>query len=640
MKMWVILGLISGIVQAGTVEVPWTCEVGRDESGYLPKSTTISVEVDRSDRVKFHPDIFKTGDGFSSFFVNVFSRKSIDRSVNYSSCMNSFADNFRSAAAQYKTQKCSDPLKVDHLCTLAEDQVQGKVRAKLDKSLYLEPVSQPWKPVDPGPQTITYVPPGRVPLLDPQVVPTQLGPTNPNDLPIPVQPRPQNGKFLTFIGGGGEPAGDRTIFDHSLGKISGLVATPDWNSDIIFNGGHSSTQAQMASAFPGKPSADFTPETYSAMIQNYLRKIESGEIKPGDQIMLVVNTHGASSSQATTHTVATSIGSDETGKGAGSVSLDELKKIRDAAEAKGIKLAITDLSCFSGLTQSLATEKTCVISATGSKNYSAGGDSDNIFMNKYLENLKPGRNLEDIYLQTRASTADAGFPEISTSAGKDISSELYPILYRYQLVENQNGGRVFRQLSQDIKNTYYKDLCENEAEDIRKLEVLSDQMSDILKPDMSAVKQAVIDYQKYRQDIYKRLDDLHANQLRGTFKICEKSIVTWSADGCTTFDNLNIVTNSWDWLISSSNSAVYSIAERAKRVAYYQKIKDEQTRLKSLNVDMVAVEQVFSSIVDDMPNVYRLADHVSATARALYDKMYRAKIQTSTTPNPCRDFVL
>jgi hypothetical protein len=570
MKRWLILGFITGFVQAGTVEVRWNCDVGRDEDGYLPKSRTVSVEVDNSERVKFHPDIFKTGSSFSSFFMNAFSKRSINRSVDYSSCMRSFSDNFRIASAQYKTQNCTDLLKRDRLCTTLTDQVQDKFQAKLNKSLFLEPVAQLIHlPVDPRPQTTEVVPPQKTPSTS--VVPSVDQPSDPYGLPIPTQPRPSNGKFLTFIGGGGEPDGATTIFDGSLSGMTDLVTTPDWQTNVIFNGGHSTTEALVASAFPGKPVSNFTAQTYSSMIQDYLQKIERGDIKPGDQIMLVVNTHGGPHTEPNlTHSIATSETHDASGKGLGTVSIDELKKVRDAAEAKGIKLAITDMSCYSGLSQALGTDKTCVISATGKLNYAAAGGSADVFSNKFLANLKPGRNLEDIFLQTRSTTGDPGFPEISTSAGRDISSELYPILFRYQMVENKNGGRLFRQLSLDVKNSYYKDRCETEADDIRKLDLLSNQVQDIFKPNMTAVKNAVLDYQRYRQDIYKRLDDLHADQLRGSFTICDKAVVTWTSDGCTKYDNVNVLTNNWDGVINSyKTSLAYKPADQAKAIAFY-----------------------------------------------------------------------
>ena len=80
-----------------------------------------------------------------------------------------------------------------------------------------------------------------------------------------------NEKHLYILGGGGDPAGDTTIFDTDLKNMSKFANKSDWKTTISFNGGHKNTE-KIIKENSESPSA----------LNNYRRK----SITPGLQIEL------------------------------------------------------------------------------------------------------------------------------------------------------------------------------------------------------------------------------------------------------------------------------------------------------------------------------------------------------------------
>lgn len=196
---------------------------------------------------------------------------------------------------------------------------------------------------------------------------------------------------LVLMGGGGEPNGPTTIFDKGLKNLSKFTNEEklNWIPDIAFNGGHPETEKILRSLVDKNiysPIKSFTPDTYEEKISRYEKKILDGDVKSGDKILLMIDTHGSPSSEDETHKISTI--------GYNTVSIDRLQRLINLAEEKGVKLAIVDASCYSGNTLNLKSKKTCIMSAASAE--SIGSTSWN---EKFSENLKKGRNLEEIFLK-------------------------------------------------------------------------------------------------------------------------------------------------------------------------------------------------------------------------------------------------
>lgn len=245
------------------------------------------------------------------------------------------------------------------------------------------------------------------------------------------------------MGGSGDPAGASTIFDTNLKNLGTNLQTSNWKYQISYNGGHADTESIMRNQFRNSvtPTTPFTADNYNKMIADYKKKILSGEITSSDQLMLVIDSHGAEQGyDEKTHSIAvTDPNAVQTAEkidynklsGSPTVNLDALEELVKLTNAKGIKLAIIDMSCHSGNTLALKKNapNTCIVTASGPVHYSFAGVGT--FSNLFWKNLKPGVNLEDAFLKSRAAANDASYPMISTSENDQITNEVYNTLTPY-----------------------------------------------------------------------------------------------------------------------------------------------------------------------------------------------------------------
>ena len=152
----------------------------------------------------------------------------------------------------------------------------------------------------------------------------------------------QADNYMLFMGGGGEPAGDKTIFDNDIITLGKSLKNSNWKYKVAFDGGHKETENAISQSLPeDKDKLPFTSENYLKIINDYKNKIENGEIKSGDQLMVMLDTHGAANDSPgpnnLTHQVATIGGKAQnlnTLSGSTTVSLDNLQSLIDVANKK------------------------------------------------------------------------------------------------------------------------------------------------------------------------------------------------------------------------------------------------------------------------------------------------------------------
>ena len=133
--------------------------------------------------------------------------------------------------------------------------------------------------------------------------------------------------------------------------------------------------------------------------------------KSGDQVVFNILTHGGpQDSNGKEHDLLLADGP---------MPISELATVIKKLEAKGVKIAIIDQSCFSGVTLDLASQNTCVISA-------ASRDSVGyITFNDLLwSNARKGESIEDVFLKSRRIDRSLAYPMISTEEGEQTSAAL------------------------------------------------------------------------------------------------------------------------------------------------------------------------------------------------------------------------
>jgi hypothetical protein len=465
-------------------------------------------------------------------------------------------------------------------------------------------------------------------------------------------------KHLYVLGGGGEPKGDKTIFDSDLKTIGGFVEKSSWNSTVSFNGGHQKTEEILSSKFSKATNAGaFVEENYNKLVAEMISKIESGALKSGDQLMVVINTHGAKNSgNEETHQIATAhstLNNLQTLSGASVVKLDNLQKLVDVASEKGVKLAITDMSCFSGNLLNLKGDKACLISATGKNQFGYAGTLDlglfNItgtFSGKFFNLLEEGKNLEEIFLKSRQKSWTADYPMISTKAGRAIDDKLYKLLSPYLRVRD-GQATTFGYSSNKIK--FSLETCQSENNFSEIMEILN------LKEQTSAITDKVFFEQvgelKKSIEAYRNFELYYEEAIRGTHEtenevraILENKFPNnknvWSK--CEPLEYTDQVD---ERLIKRYQEMLSSAGPRSKRM--WQNALDELL-LKKAMVDEVtkslspaAREKIanYEKAYANAGQTKDLATKVASEAKKVYENLYRSQMNKDDA-NPCRDFKL
>lgn len=452
---------------------------------------------------------------------------------------------------------------------------------------------------------------------------------------------------LLLIGGGGEPVRDYTIFDSGIENFGKNLKGADWKYEVSFNGGHAKTEAILRERFtsPIKPTTNFSAKAYENLLKDYKEKILSGKIKNGDQLMIVIDSHGAEQSKNTkTHKISGSGAAQDLDNLSGSelVNLDNLEEIVKLTNERGIKLGIVDLSCHSGNTLALKnanTPNTCIITATGPVHYGYAGPTT--FIDKFLLNLKPGKNLEDVFLQARTDSTDASYPMISTPVGEEIVADVYknitPYLYYYEEKHDKMTPYV-------MANSTPMLMCQRE-EQFKKLISQIERLQATLKksPDLDTLKNLITEYKAAQDSVVKAAAALEKIELT-----TKENFEAYKTKGQIRFFKTEYT---WEELLTLDVDS--AISDYEKYVAFSQKpkdIADNKMALEYLRAIKTKKDQVIAKntandykgkakeLTSKMVASRAIADKIAIQERLYFDTLYRNK-QSQSASNACSKIV-
>ncbi len=475
---------------------------------------------------------------------------------------------------------------------------------------------------------------------------------------------------LTFLGGGGEPKKlPTTIFDASLPALNKFVTdtSNSWKYDIHFNGGHADTENSVKTNFKyAETKQNFTKDSLPVSVAKYIDNIKSGKIKAGDQIMVLINTHGSlKSDQTNTHFLAA--GAAEAGinlqnlSGADKlVNVDGLKELTALANKNGIKLAIVDFSCYSGNTLNLANENTCVVSGAGSKHFSYATFGPN-FINK----MKSGKSLESVFIEARSSQNDNSYPMISTPEGLEINNLVYEHITPYLYYETNFGDGAPSELSKYVELAAAKpEVCKYET-NFEKLEKQLDSLNSLVDLNTKAEAKKEIDILKNKISNYKKTID---KKIAVATALGAKDIEIGEITGIADYERVKYTIKSiysareileinYKKLISGLEEALSetirkSVLENTKAYdidigGYMAKIQMHKTAEKkseeilAKNPDFKNYKKKFADSMKDIEGTTGNAvGDIVKQERKVYDLIYKQKMEKSVKKNACRDFIL
>ncbi|MGE0207341.1 MAG: hypothetical protein AB7R69_05840 [Candidatus Babeliales bacterium] len=439
--------------------------------------------------------------------------------------------------------------------------------------------------------------------------------------------------YMAILGAGGEPKDkDTTIFDIDIPPLSEMQQNLNWKTTLLYNGGHKKTEKFLKKNFVEMEvkAESFTTENYKKLIESYKEKILNGEIKEGDQLMLLYNTHGSKAS-GKTHKILTSDSR---------VSLDELEELIKLANEKNVKMAILDTSCHSGSTLNLANEKTCIISSSGPEQISL---SEKGFSNSLFKNMKPGKTLEDIFLETLNRNKDPSFPMISSGPGLELNDLLYKKISSFLTFYDHDKNSSLEQLLKEKILTNQScseglDALTELADTTSALEVIS---SKYTADQAKRFKKSLKSYLNLQEELREKLSDTGYRELLIKDQICTNGFcMTYTREELLQL-NIPELKTEYQLLLRANLTARNKHLNVLARASLENLKKFEEIKTRLLATPNLAKASDFFE--RQLLLAWRTQSHalkIGKELSQLYVALYKQKSIKDKKPNPCRDFKL
>lgn len=470
----------------------------------------------------------------------------------------------------------------------------------------------------------------------------------------------QAGSNIAIIGGGGEDRSkSSTMFDQNLELLGQYYRSTNWQETTVsFNGGHSNTESILRSNFRISNQA-FTNDNYDRLIESYKNKIKNKTLKSGDQLLIYIDTHGAVKIEGElTHQIATS-GASVTDynnlSGTSTVSMDKLKELTNLANQNGIKLAILDFSCHSGNSLPLANENTCVVTSTGPNHYAYGG-APGTFSYNFALNMKKGKNLEEVFIESRKTTTDMSFPMISTPQNQAIAEFEYnnisPFLYYYEKDTDKLTPYLMDAASHNLfcKREDAFNKLNRMIDHVEKINIINKKTlfstREEKEVDLTSLKENLKKYKDLQDKMIATLKSLKAHLLSNEMEISsgnEKSrtrIVDKHSWG-------EIIATDYDAQISRVRARIQAKNDRDPNsydnmlIRYYQDGKNKRDKILRDNPDLAKIPNVVKEFDKNFSDTSEIAQKISDGEKRLYHALYMGqKHLFQNQNNPCKNFVL
>lgn len=409
---------------------------------------------------------------------------------------------------------------------------------------------------------------------------------------------------MYMFGGAGEPAGADNQFFGNFTSLSSYAETNNWNSQTLFGGDPAQDLARLQAATK-LPAYSFSSQNLANALKQINHDANTGALTSKDKVLIVIDTHGSPMVTRDGHSLSCSDGV---------CSPQQLKKLIKNLESKNIPTAIVDLSCYSGNSQKLASDKTCVVSATRSDDVALA-----TFAQNFISKMKPGKSLEEVFLQARSSSSTAGYPQISSPAGKSTED-------------------IITTLSANSRYCAAMNICQVKANKQKNCQNYKSSSLDLVQNTQRAQEKTwAQDYITASQS-FQRLNQEYQNLQKNYLKYASR-VVTGDNNSTISWEALSDYQSAQDFKQLQNYPEIYNqYYQLQKSNPDYKKMLDLKARLQTLSQN----NQLFND------NGHPTSENALITAarksqeaeQKLYDKVYRNQTARSGQPNPCASFKL
>lgn len=446
----------------------------------------------------------------------------------------------------------------------------------------------------------------------------------------------------TFIllGAGGERDSSKssTLFDQNLIELKPSLENSNWESSVAFNGGHSDT-TKILDGISGLRNKDvFSLTTYKDYLNKIKEEILSGKIKESEQLLIYIDSHGAIRNKGAnqiSHSISTT---DNT-----QANLDDLQEIINLAEQKNIHLAITDMSCHSGslLNLKFNNQKTCLISATGEKNFGYSAFAEN-----FSREIANGQNFEEAFMNARMKELGRAYPMINSGEGLEVQSVSKIIGYSFFAngtdPTNSSSDKLNIFIEQYIRTYPNCDFSipPSFSENIERMIKLASDSGDVLKKTYDSLL-------KFKYDLnyqFKKINEALkiANQLK-KYNIANKCFKVGSNDFCLDYNTL-AKTPYETWLFKSRSKLAASVKEDERKtyqdeIDYYSKAIEVRNGLNNDN-EFIKCKNLNTQLTMKKIDIENIGQMLVSEERQFYNFLYGDYRITALKDqnNACRQF--
>jgi hypothetical protein len=267
--------------------------------------------------------------------------------------------------------------------------------------------------------------------------------------------------------------------------------------------------------------------------------------------------------------------------------------------------------------------------------------------------MKPGKSLEDVFLETRKNTNDNSFPMISTPEGLSINKDIYPNITPYLYDYNKEAylDKMSDYLLSTASNEAYcarqfqYDSLQKQLENLKAISALN--MS-AYAPQINRIKNLIKNYKAKQDDYINFLRAMGAGELKrketftGSFMLKNKEIkdegnYTWKEIIEADFDS-QIKTNAEYRDISKDSAAK---ARFAASVDMYTKARKKQQEILTRYPKIKSYQTLFKEQISAINGTTELSNEIALEERDLYDNLYKnARDSNKSENSACKDFIL
>jgi hypothetical protein len=416
---------------------------------------------------------------------------------------------------------------------------------------------------------------------------------------------------LVYFGGGSSTKKTDNMFDKSLQDVLAYAKSKNLKADFFYRKSLPENLTKEDSA----GIKELNPQTFKEKIRELARSISSGKIKPGEQLLIYLDTHGDNVNGTYALTTETDLANGE-----------DLQYLIRAAEKKGVKLGIIGATCYSGSLMKYRTPNTCIITASKPDRigfYGDVGDLSGAGKNDLT-------NLESWYLSLRPQYAGVlSQPMISTEAGIQTDELLSPL--KSTIIDDSERSQALS-----------KPICTNSISSLSNLEKEIKSLQSTAQVDRQWASQSV---GRLRYSIEK----YNSAQVKVQAYILAKNktscVVAPFMEGAIVNTSEHICANQQqiEWIAANFHKPGENRQSRKGHLTGSKQLADparsyfiDQTntedyknfqRLKKENQEAIAELNSYSS-------------EIATLERDIYEKAYKKASAESAAPNPCRDFKL